>query len=63
MAKVVVRHIKGGKKTSVTTKRVRNAAGKYVTVRTINADSPTFSDDVSYVFTKNVAKARRAAKK
>ena len=63
MAKIIVAPIKSGKKTSVTTKRIRSAAGSMLTVRTVDANSPTFSDDISYVFKKNVAKARRAAKK
>ncbi len=59
MTKVVVAKIKLGKP-SVTTKRVKNAAGKLTTIHEIDANSPTFASDLSYVFRKNVAKARRS---
>lgn len=67
MAKVVyttLKPSKSGKKTSsVTTKRVKGADGKALTVHTIDADSQTFGDDVSYVFRQNVRKARRENKR
>lgn len=67
MAKVVVKSLdpKGKAKTgkngrvSVGEKRVRGASGKVKTLRTIDAGSLTFGEDMHYVFGKNVAKARR----
>jgi hypothetical protein len=50
-------------KGSVTEKRVRGPDGRLVKVLTIDANSPTFGNDLSYVFRKNVAKARRENKK
>lgn len=55
----------GGKKdASVTEKRVRDTkTGGFVTVRTLDGHSKTFGEDLSYVFARNVAKARRDNKK
>ena len=48
---------------SVGAKRVRDAAsGKLVTIRTLDGQSDTFGRDLTYVFTRNVAKARRENK-
>ncbi len=63
MAKVVVANLKpkprtGGVKT-VSAKRVRDSDGQLRTVRTLDAASRTFGDDLQYVFAKNVAKALR----
>jgi hypothetical protein len=44
---------------SVRTKRVRNSDGKLVRVLSLDANSPSFVDDLTTVFEKNVAKARR----
>ncbi len=66
MAKVVYASLKPskpGRNTSVTTKHVTTADGERLTVHTVNADSPTFGEDLSYVFKKNVAKARRENKR
>ena len=46
-------------KRSVVAKRVRGPDGRLVTVLKLDADSETFTDQLSYVFEKNVAKARR----
>jgi len=63
MAKVVVTQIRSGNKTAVTSRRYRDAGtGKFITVHTVDANSPTFADDMSYVFKKNVARARRVKK-
>lgn len=68
MAKLVILDFKtGGRKAKkpggVGEKRVRDASsGKFLTVRTIDATSKTFGSDLTYVFTKNVAKARRENK-
>jgi hypothetical protein len=48
---------------SVGKKRVATASGKWKTVRTLDAHSPTFDRDLHYVFAKNVAKARRENKR
>jgi hypothetical protein len=65
MAKIVSTSLKGSKarKSSVPSKRVRGADGQFVTVRTINADSPSFSDDLSYAFRQNVRRARQENKR
>ena len=70
MAKVVVKKIqrrstKGGEAeaASVGQKRVRGSDGELRTLRTLNAGSKTFSRDLTYVFAKNVAKARRENKR
>jgi hypothetical protein len=48
---------------SVREKRVRDPNGKYVRVLCLDANSPTFTDDLTTVFRKNVARARRENKK
>jgi hypothetical protein len=49
---------------SVTEKRVRSAdTGQFLTIRTLDGGSKTFGKDLTYVFTRNVAKARRDNKK
>ena len=70
MSKVVVTKMSGirsgdrKKLSSVVESRVRSPdTGKFVTVRTINGGSKTFSKDLTYVFTRNVEKARRDNKK
>lgn len=67
MAKVVVRKFSKPKAelrdTAVTQKRVRDAStGQFLVVRTIDAQSKTLGQDLNYVFSKNVAKARRENK-
>jgi hypothetical protein len=47
--------------TTVTEKRV-HSAGKISTIRTLDGASKTFGSDLTYVFTRNVAKARRENK-
>jgi hypothetical protein len=68
MAKIIVTSLKpkaGGRApaASVTKKRVRDANGQLKTLRTLDAGSRTFGDDLGYVFGKNVAKARRENKR
>ncbi len=70
MSKVVVTKFqslktgKGKHASSVGEKRVRNAdTGQFVTVRTLDGASKTFGKDLTYVFSRNVAKARRDNKK
>jgi hypothetical protein len=65
MVDVVVANLKrskskGPKKAgSVRIKRMRTADGKSVRVLSLDANSATFIDDLTTVFEKNVAKARR----
>jgi len=63
MTKVVFAPLKVKGRASVKTKRVRDANGKLTTVLSIDANSPTFESDLTYVFKKNVAAARRKNKK
>ncbi len=44
-------------------KRVYTSDGRRVKVSTIDANSPSFSADLTELFTRNVAKARRENKK
>jgi hypothetical protein len=44
---------------SVRAKRMRNSDGKLVRVLSLDANSATFIDDLTTVFQRNVAKARR----
>jgi hypothetical protein len=64
MAKVVYSSMKPHKLrrkgTSVTTKRVRGPEGRMTTIYQVDANSPTFGDDIGYVFAQNVRRARRA---
>lgn len=70
MAKVVVADLRQAKRAggrgaagSVTEKRVRDTDGRLKTLRTLDTGSPTFGEDLRYVFGRNVAKARRDNKK
>ena len=66
MAKIVVGRLSRSKKAgkpSVAKKRVRDAAGQVKMLRTLDAGSRTFGTDLQYVFSKNVAKARRDNKR
>ncbi len=68
MVKVVVGSLKplaGARKDAVkvVAKRVRDVGGQMKTLRTIDAGSDTFGDDLRYVFSRNVLKARRENKK
>jgi hypothetical protein len=48
---------------SVQKKRVRDADGRTRQVMLLDLNSATFDDDLTYVFERNVAKARRQNKK
>lgn len=52
---------KGAKKKagSVREKRMRNSEGKLVRVLSLDANSATFIDDLTTIFQRNVARARR----
>jgi hypothetical protein len=70
MAKVVVTKLAGStareigaKGAAVAKKRVRNSEGQIRTVMTLDVDSKTFGNDFTYVFGRNVAKARRENKR
>jgi hypothetical protein len=66
MARIVVGNLKKAKgrdSSAIVTKRVRTSEGGVKTLRTIDAGSRTFGSDLSYVFERNVAKARRENKK
>jgi hypothetical protein len=52
----------GKKPEGVTLRRVTAANGEKVTIRAIDANSPTFGEDLLYVFSKNVEAARRENK-
>jgi hypothetical protein len=53
------RHARG----SVVSKSVHKPSGERIRILSIDANSPTFGNDLSIVFQRNVAKARRANKK
>ena len=64
MSKIVVRSLKKSKSAkprarSVVTKRVRDAEGRLQTVYKLDANSMSFDEDFRYVFSRNVAKARK----
>jgi hypothetical protein len=44
-------------------KRMRDRSGSLVHLRTVDAASSTLSEDITEVFSKNVAKARRENRK
>lgn len=50
-------------KGSVREKILRDSEGRSVRVLSIDANSATFSDDLTLIFRRNVAKARRENKK
>jgi len=59
MTKVIFAPLKAVGRASVKEKRVKGADGKLRTLLTIDANSPTFDSDLTYVFKKNVARARQ----
>jgi hypothetical protein len=63
MSKIVRRPLKVGKGDPQKSKRVRSAdTGKFVVIRTVDADSKTFVDDLSNAFKSNVSAALRGKK-
>jgi hypothetical protein len=52
----------GKKPKGVTIRRITAANGEKVTIRAIDANSPTFGEDLLYVFSRNVEAARRENK-
>lgn len=67
MAKVIFRDMKTGRSTRSTVpavgRKVVGSSGSKRTLHTLDAHSDTFDDDLRYVFSKNVAKARRDNKR
>ena len=66
MSNFVVGTLNSGKQASgrsVGTKRVRNGAGKIVSVHTVDVASRTLSEDLTFVFGRNVGRARRENKR
>jgi len=68
VTKVVFKSLKPGRSTksappSVEKKRVALGNGRWKTVYRLDANSPTFDADLQYVFSRNVAKARRENKR
>jgi hypothetical protein len=60
MAKVIERSLRLGKSRPLRMKRAMQASGKSGLVRIIDVNSPTLVIDITGLFQKNVAKARRA---
>lgn len=70
MAKVVITKLEnstarqiGAKAAGTREKNIAAGRGKAETLTTLNANSGTFGDDLTYAFGKNVAKARRENKR
>jgi hypothetical protein len=64
MANVVYASLKPRKAhPHVTRKRVRGPGGGRTTIYSVDPASPTFSEDLRYVFHQNVIKARKANKR
>jgi hypothetical protein len=66
MTKVVIADLSliGSKKSdSVREMRVWNSKGEIVRINWLDANSPTFIDDLTWVFRKNVKKARQENKR
>jgi hypothetical protein len=63
VTKTVKAAAKARARSSVREKRVRNSAGEVVRITSLDANSRSFDDDLTYVFAKNIAKARRENRK
>jgi hypothetical protein len=68
MTRVIVQKLgaKNGSKrarSSVVSKSIHKPNGDRIRILSIDANSPTFGNDLSIIFERNVAKARRANKK
>jgi hypothetical protein len=68
MTRVIVRKLgaKNGSKrarSSVVSKSIHKPNGDRIRILSVDANSPTFGNDLSIIFERNVAKARRANKK
>jgi hypothetical protein len=68
MTRIIVRKLNGKvgtrhARSSIASKSVHKPSGERVKILSIDANSPTFGSDLSIIFERNVAKARRANKK
>jgi len=67
MADVTIAEIKNprarGRKTSIRRKTLRDSKGRAVQVLSLDANSTTLSDDLTLIFRRNVAKARKENKR
>jgi hypothetical protein len=68
MTRVIIKKLKskagaGHAKGSVVSKSVHKPSGERTRILSVDANSPTFGNDLSIIFQRNVAKARRANKK
>jgi hypothetical protein len=68
MTRIIVRKLNGKAgarhgRSSVVSKSVHKPSGERIRILSVDANSPTFGNDLSIVFERNVAKARRANKK
>lgn len=64
MTDVIIAELKRPKTSgSVREKRLRKADGQTVRVLSLDANSETFADDLTVVFERNVARARRENKR
>jgi hypothetical protein len=68
MPRIIVRKLRdkagtGRAGSSVVTKSVHKPGGERIKILSVDANSPTFGNDLTIVFERNVAKARRANKK
>lgn len=61
--KAKVKAGKAEKPSGVTEKVVHDEAGRRVTLRSVDIESRSFSEDFLYIFKKNVQRARRENKK
>lgn len=64
--KVVYANLQPSKPTpspAVSRKRVKHADGSSETILVLDGDSPTFPDDLTYAFKRNVARVRRENKR
>jgi hypothetical protein len=68
MPRIIVKKLAGKAgarrgRSSVVSKRIHTPSGERVKILSVDANSPTFGNDLSIIFERNVAKARRANKK
>jgi hypothetical protein len=66
MTRIIVRKLNGKERhgrSSVVSKSVHKPSGERTKILSVDANSPTFGNDLSIIFERNVARARRANKK
>ena len=59
----VTRRVKAMRGLNVDVRRVRDREGRYIEKFVIDSNSPTLDADLTFVFQRNVAKARRENKR